>query len=61
MSWKSEIDEIEERKRRAMKLAGDEAVAAQKVRRFVDLCDWLEWTKPLLGQQLGPRSYTFRP
>jgi acetyl-CoA carboxylase carboxyltransferase component len=37
------------------------AHGALKVRRFVDLCDWLEWTKPLLRQQLGPRCYTFRP
>ena len=25
------------------------------------LCDWMEWTESLLEQQLGPRSYTFRP
>ncbi len=25
------------------------------------LCDWAEWTESLLEQQLGPRSYTFRP
>jgi acetyl-CoA carboxylase carboxyltransferase component len=25
------------------------------------LCDWMEWTKSSLEQQLGPRSYSFRP
>ncbi len=25
------------------------------------LCDWAEWTEPSLLQQLGPRSYSFRP
>jgi acetyl-CoA carboxylase carboxyltransferase component len=25
------------------------------------LCDWMEWTESPLRQQLGPRSYTFRP
>jgi acetyl-CoA carboxylase carboxyltransferase component len=25
------------------------------------LCDWMEWTELQLREQLGPRSYTFRP
>jgi acetyl-CoA carboxylase carboxyltransferase component len=25
------------------------------------LCDWMEWTEAPLRQQLGPRSYSFRP
>jgi len=25
------------------------------------LCDWLDWVRPLLEQQRGPRSYTIRP
>jgi acetyl-CoA carboxylase carboxyltransferase component len=25
------------------------------------LCRWLEWTKPRISEQLGPRSYTMRP
>jgi acetyl-CoA carboxylase carboxyltransferase component len=44
---------------RAESFSVNDLIDPRETRRT--LCDWLEWTKPLLGQQLGPRSYTFRP
>ena len=44
---------------RAESFSVNDLIDPRQTRRT--LCDWLEWTKPLLRQQLGPRSYTFRP
>jgi acetyl-CoA carboxylase carboxyltransferase component len=44
---------------RAESFSVNDLIDPRETRRT--LCDWIEWTESPLRQQLGPRSYTFRP
>jgi len=44
---------------RAESFSVNDLIDPRQTRRM--LCDWMEWTESPLRQQLGPRSYTFRP
>ncbi len=44
---------------RAENFSVNDLIDPRQTRRM--LCDWMEWTESPLRQQLGPRSYTFRP
>ena len=44
---------------RAESFSVNDLIDPRQTRRA--LCDWMEWTEFPLRQQLGPRSYTFRP
>jgi acetyl-CoA carboxylase carboxyltransferase component len=55
MSWKPEVDGIEERRRRALQHGGEEAVARQHE------CGRLTIRERIGALMLGPRSYSVRP
>jgi acetyl-CoA carboxylase carboxyltransferase component len=44
---------------RAESFSVNDLIDPRQTRRA--LCDWMEWTESPLREQLGPRSYTFRP